>query len=71
LFLIIFEIGVKEKSLAAHRHGIKRVFLPLSNLKDLHDVPASVKKDMTFIGVQCIEEVLEKIFGDATLAAKL
>ncbi len=58
--------GVKEKSLAAHRNGVKRVFLPKRNLKDLHDVPEAVKKDVQFIGVSAVEEVLEHVFDPAS-----
>jgi len=54
--------GIKEKVLAAHRAGIKRVILPKANDKDLKDVPQEVRDDMTFILVERIEEVLPSAF---------
>lgn len=53
--------GVKEKVLAAHRSGIKRVLLPKENKKDYdEDVPEKVKQEIQFTFVDRIEEVLEK-----------
>ena len=51
--------GVKEKVLAAHRAGIKVVFLPEENRKDLEDVPENVRKVMEFHFMSRIEEVLK------------
>ena len=51
--------GVKEKALAAKRAGIKKVILPKENEKDLEEIPANVKKDMEFIIVDNMDEVLE------------
>ena len=50
--------GIKEKVLAAHRAGIKRIILPKANEKDLKDVPQEVREALTFILVERIEEVL-------------
>ena len=50
--------GVKEKLLAAHRAGIKRVLIPERNVKDLVDVPDEVKNEMEIIGVKRMDEVL-------------
>jgi ATP-dependent Lon protease len=50
--------GVKEKVLAAHRAGIKRVLLPERNRADLEDVPAEVKSELEFIFVSRMDEVL-------------
>jgi ATP-dependent Lon protease len=55
--------GIKEKVLAAHRVGIKRVILPKSNEKDLKEVPQEVREDLTFILVERIEEVLPAVFN--------
>jgi ATP-dependent Lon protease len=60
--------GIKEKVLAAHRAGIKRVILPKSNEKDLKEVPQEVRDALTFILVERIEEVLPAAF-DHDLAA--
>ena len=50
--------GVKEKLLAAHRHGIYEAILPLDNEKDLADVPENIRKDMKLHFVQSMDEVL-------------
>jgi len=52
--------GIKEKVLAAHRAGIKKVILPKENEKDLEDVPEDVRKELRFIPVETIEEVLKE-----------
>jgi len=55
----ILEIGgVKEKVIAAHRAGLKRVILPKENKKDLIDIPRSVKKDIEFIFISHMDEAL-------------
>jgi ATP-dependent Lon protease len=51
--------GLKEKVLAAHRAGIKRVIVPERNKADLDEVPAEVKSDLDFVFVQKMEQVLE------------
>lgn len=52
--------GVKEKSLAAHRMGIKQIILPKENEKDVLELPDSVKKDVKFVMVEHIEEVFKE-----------
>lgn len=51
--------GLKEKLLAAHRGGIKRVIIPIENTKDLEEIPDNVKKDMDIHPVRWIDQVLE------------
>ncbi len=51
--------GVREKVLAAHRAGLKTVLLPEKNLKDLHDVPKTVKSDLRIIPVTHMDQVVE------------
>ncbi len=58
--------GIKEKVLAAHRAGIKRIILPKANEKDLKDVPQEVRENLTFIPVERIEEVLPAAFNHDT-----
>ena len=50
--------GIKEKMLAAHRAGIKRVILPYRNEKDLIDVPEQAKNEMEFFFVKKMDELL-------------
>jgi ATP-dependent Lon protease len=52
--------GLKEKTLSAHRAGIKTIILPKDNEKDIDDIPESVRKDLTFILASHIDEVLER-----------
>jgi ATP-dependent Lon protease len=56
--------GVKEKLLAAHRAGIKRVIIPERNVKDLIDVPEEVKKEMEILSVKRMDEVLALALKD-------
>ena len=51
--------GLKEKLLAAHRAGIKKVLIPVENKKDLAEVPDSIKKNMEIIAVKSVDEVLK------------
>jgi len=55
--------GIKEKVIAAHRSGIEKILLPLKNKKDLCDVPDEVKKDIQFIFIETIEELIHEILG--------
>lgn len=50
--------GLKEKVLAARRAGLVRVILPKANLKDLRDLPEEIHKEMEFIPVEHVTEVL-------------
>jgi ATP-dependent Lon protease len=50
--------GIKEKVLAAHRAGIKRIIMPDKNKKDMVDVPEQVKKDVEFFFATRMDEVL-------------
>ncbi|KKO51836.1 endopeptidase La [Paenibacillus sp. DMB20] len=51
--------GLKEKSLAAHRAGYKKILLPKDNERDLRDIPDSVKNDVEFIPVSHMDQVLQ------------
>ncbi|HEU4384571.1 MAG TPA: endopeptidase La [Anaeromyxobacteraceae bacterium] len=51
--------GIKEKVLAAHRAGIKRVILPARNEKDLIDVPEQARKELEFVFAATMDDVLK------------
>jgi ATP-dependent Lon protease len=51
--------GLKEKTLAAKRMGIRRVIIPSRNKKDLEDIPKYIKKDMEFIYADTMDDVLK------------
>lgn len=51
--------GLKEKSMAAHRCGITTVVIPKANVKDLDDIPATVKESVNFIPVERVSQVLD------------
>jgi ATP-dependent Lon protease len=51
--------GIREKVLAAHRAGIKKVLLPRENEKDLEDIPEVVRKEMAFVLIETVDEALE------------
>jgi ATP-dependent Lon protease len=51
--------GLKEKLLAAHRHGIFEAILPKDNEKDLPDIPENIRKDMKLHFVESMDEVLK------------
>ncbi|MGE5445194.1 MAG: endopeptidase La [Ignavibacteriales bacterium] len=67
--------GIKEKILAAHRAGIRRVIISKDNKKDLSEIPDHVRQEIQFIYAECIEDVLvgaipklaERIKGRAVL----
>jgi len=50
--------GIKEKVLAAHRAGIKRVILPERSMADLEEVPQEVRDELEFVPVSKMDEVL-------------
>ncbi|HZD43206.1 MAG TPA: S16 family serine protease, partial [Methanomicrobiales archaeon] len=52
--------GIKEKVLAAHRAGIKKVILPRENVRDLEDVPEDARHELAFVPVDTIEDVLKE-----------
>lgn len=50
--------GLKEKSLAAYRQGIRRIIIPKENEPDLEEIPASVRREIEFIPVSGFEEII-------------
>ena len=51
--------GLKEKSISAHRSGIKTIIIPRENEKDIEDIPESVQKDLQIVLADNIDTVLE------------
>jgi ATP-dependent Lon protease len=51
--------GLKEKLMAAHRHGIREVLVPADNERDLADIPDNIRKDMKLHFVSSMDEVLK------------
>lgn len=62
--------GVREKILAARRAGIKVVLLPRHNEKDLVDIPAEVKADLTLRLVDTLSDVVPYLFERQSSSAK-
>jgi ATP-dependent Lon protease len=56
--------GVKEKTLAALRAGIKTVMLPKRNEKDLEDVPAEAKAKLQFVFLERVEDAIRAAIGE-------
>jgi ATP-dependent Lon protease len=52
--------GIKEKTVAAHRAGIRKVLLPARNRKDLEDVPQSVRNDVKFVFCERVDDVIRE-----------
>lgn len=50
--------GIKEKVLAAQRSGVKEMILPLANKKDLFDIPKKIMKEMKFVFIEDVNEVI-------------
>ncbi len=62
--------GIKEKTVAAHRAGIRTVMLPARNRRDLDDIPESVRKDLQFVWLERVEDaVAHAIDGTVPKAA--
>ena len=51
--------GLREKSIAAHRSGLKTILIPFDNQKDLEEVPLSVKNSLNIIPVETIDDVVK------------
>ena len=64
--------GIREKVLAAHRAGIRRVALPALNQKDVHELTPKVRAEMTFLWCETIEHlIVEAIVDGAALVAPM
>jgi ATP-dependent Lon protease len=58
--------GVKEKTIAAHRAGIRTVLLPARNRKDLEDIPDSVRRDLKFVWMERVEDAVASAIEQPT-----
>ena len=54
--------GIREKLLAAHRLGIKKVLIPEKNMRDLEELPAQAKNDLVIIPIKTMDDVIPQIF---------
>ena len=55
--------GLKEKIIGAHRAGIRKIFLPQENVKDLDEVPDDIKQDIDFTFISNYYEIYQKLFN--------
>lgn len=63
--------GLKEKTIAARRNGIKDIIIPHQNIRDLDDIPEHIRKGISFHPVQRMEEVLDIAFSRGKIQPKL
>ena len=54
--------GLREKVIGAHRNGIKTIFIPVNNFKDLEDIPDEIKEDINFILIDKYTDIYDKLF---------
>ncbi len=59
--------GIKEKTVAAHRAGIRTVLLPARNRKDLEDIPDSVKREVEFVWLERVDDAVANAIGGAAV----
>jgi ATP-dependent Lon protease len=60
--------GIREKALAARRHGIKTFVLPKMNEQDIAELPEEVRKDMAFVPAETLQDVLNVALPEVTTA---
>ena len=54
--------GLREKSIAAHRSGLTKIFIPQENERDIDDIPEEVRNVLTIVPVSHISQILNEIF---------
>jgi ATP-dependent Lon protease len=63
---LVFPVGgIKEKVLAAHRAGIRRIILPAQNESDVEDIPDDVRKELEIVPATRVSDVLKAALGEA------
>jgi ATP-dependent Lon protease len=60
--------GIREKALAAHRFGIRTVVLPALNEPDLVELPEEIRREMTFVPAETLEEVIRVAIPEGAMA---
>jgi len=60
--------GIKEKSLAAHRAGIRTLIIPKKNEKDLVEIPEEISKDLRFVLAETVDQVWQEVFEETPFA---
>ena len=55
--------GLKEKSIGAHRNGIRKIIIPKSNYNDLDEIPKEIKKDIDYIMVNNYKDIFKYLIG--------
>jgi ATP-dependent Lon protease len=63
--------GIREKALAARRAGIKTMLIPRHNAKDVADLPAEVKADLSFPLIDTLDDVVPRLFEKPTVAGRV
>ena len=56
--------GLKEKVIGAHRAGVRKIFIPVENEKDLDEIPNDIKHDITFIPVHNYHDIYKSLFKE-------
>jgi ATP-dependent Lon protease len=52
--------GIRDKALAAHRHGIRRLIVPVENSRDLHEIPENVREEIDIVLVSTMDQVIQE-----------
>ena len=54
--------GLREKSIAAHRSGLRKIYIPEENERDIEDIPQEVRDELVIVPVKHVSEILNTIF---------
>jgi ATP-dependent Lon protease len=52
--------GLRDKALAAHRHGLRRLIVPVENSRDLHEIPENVREELDIVLVHTMDQVIQE-----------
>ena len=50
--------GIREKAIAAHRSGLHKILIPKENIKDIEDIPESVRQELEIVSIETIDDVV-------------